>query len=227
MTTTDAEKRSRPRNRRVWIHVALALLLTLVVIASVGQPSSTSMSPTLERGDRILINRLAYVGADPGQGDIVVFRPDASWGERPPTSSNPIVEAVRQAGDVTGIRPFVLVKRVIAGPGQTVECCDADGSVVVDGEALPEPYLVDDLPFVPGEVDCDSTPRSERCFTQVTVPDDSYLVLGDNRANSADSAFRCRGQGAADAECWRWVRKGDVIGKAFLVFWPLSRWATL
>lgn len=218
-----------PRSRRrllgnVWVSVALALAVTGIVVAFVGQPSSSSMSPTLEPGDRIVVNRLAYVAADPAPGDIVVFRPDDAWGERPRSEGTWISQALHWVGESTGIRPYVLVKRVIAGPGETVECCDASGSLTVDGEPLSEPYVVKDLPFAEGTLDCDTEPTSMRCFEPVTVPADSYLVLGDNRANSADSAYLCRGTADADASCWRWMTRDDVFGKAGPILWPVGRW---
>ncbi|WEK62316.1 MAG: signal peptidase I [Candidatus Microbacterium colombiense] len=224
-TTADAEQPRRGRPfRSVWFHVALALVLTLLVVAFIGQPSSSSMSPTLQPGDRLIVNRLAYIAADPAPGDVVVFRPDEAWGDRPAPSINWISAGLGWVGETTGIRPYVLVKRVIAGPGQTVECCDAQGAVLVDGKALDEPYVVDDLPFVAGSLDCDSTPISVRCFPAVTVPEIAYLVLGDNRANSADSAFPCRGVPDVDAGCFRWMTRDDVFGEAGPILWPVSRW---
>lgn len=224
MMTTDAP---RPRRRllgNIWVNIALALALTGIIVAFIGQPSSGSMSPTLEPGDRLIVNRLAYVAADPAPGDIVVFRPDEAWGEKPEAGGNWFSQALHWVGETTGIRPYVLVKRVIAGPGQTVECCDAQGRVLVDGEPLDEPYVVKDLPFVAGSLDCDSEPTSSRCFGPVTVPEDSYLVLGDNRANSADSAYLCRGADAPDDSCWRWMTRDDVFGQAGAILWPVGRW---
>lgn len=224
MMTTDAP---RPRRRllgNIWVNIALALALAGIIVAFIGQPSSGSMSPTLEPGDRLIVNRLAYVAADPAPGDIVVFRPDDAWGEKPATGGNWFSQAVHWVGETTGIRPYVLVKRVIAGPGQTVECCDAQGRVLVDGEPLDEPYVVKDLPFVAGSLDCDSEPMSTRCFGPVTVPEASYLVLGDNRANSADSAYLCRGTADPDEDCWRWMTRDDVFGQAGAILWPIGRW---
>lgn len=223
MTTADAPARRRRRFGSVWITIALAAALTAIIVAFVGQPSSGSMSPTLEPGDRLIVNRLAFLGSDPGPGDIVVFRPDESWGDKP-VAEDWLSGALQWVGETTGIRPYVLVKRVIAGPGQTVECCDAEGRVLVDGEPLAEPYVVNDLPFVPGSLDCGSSPTSNRCFETVTVPENSYLVLGDNRGNSADSAAACRGRSAVAEGCWRWMRRADVVGEIGVVFWPVSRW---
>lgn len=224
MTTTTAPKARRGLIGNVWVSIALALALTGLILAFVGQPSSGSMSPTLEPGDRLIVNRLAYVAADPAAGDIVAFRPDEKWGKPAPSEENWFSHVLHWIGETTLIRPHVLVKRAIAGAGQTVKCCDASGAVLVDGKPLSEPYVVNNLPFASGSLDCDTQPMSTRCFASVTVPPSSYLVLGDNRTNSADSVFRCRGSADPLESCWRWMTRDDVFGQASLVFWPIGRW---
>ncbi|WP_158602985.1 signal peptidase I [Jiangella rhizosphaerae] len=100
-----------------------ALVLALAVgalvpgrVAHVFTLDSASMTPTLEPGDRVVANRLA----EPGRGDLVVFRDPGGW--------------VR-----SGASPY-LVKRVIGVAGDRVSCCSR-GAVVVNGEPLAEPYL--------------------------------------------------------------------------------------
>lgn len=215
---------SPPRRRgSLWLHVALAFIATLIVIAFIGQPSSGSMLPTLEPGDRLVVNRLAFVGSDPSPGDIVVFRPGPEWGEQPVTH-NRADSLLRWIGETTGLRPYVLVKRIIASSGQTVECCDTNGRITVDGVPLDESFVVEDFPFVADELDCTTIPMSMRCFPSVVVPERAYLVLGDNRANSDDSAFLCRGTSHATESCWRWVRRESIVGKVGPIIWPVSRW---
>ncbi|WP_226532021.1 signal peptidase I [Microbacterium paraoxydans] len=223
MTTNSRERPRRRTLHSVWFHLAVALALALLVFAFVGQPSSNSMSPTLQPGDRLVVNRLAYVAAEPTAGDIVAFRPGDGW-NRPAVSENPLAAFFNGIGETTGLRPYVLVKRVIAEPGQTVGCCDARGSVLVDGVAIHEPYVAHDLPFAPGTLDCDTATISSRCFPTLTVPDDSYLVLGDNRANSADSVYPCRGNPDADESCARWMTRDDLFGQAGPILWPVNRW---
>ena len=215
-----------------WFHLVAAFVVFGLILTFIAKPywvPTSSMENTLKPGDRILVNRLAYVGAAPGYGDVVVFDADSAWEAAPAAPTDPLRAALRWLGEVSGFGPssaHTLVKRVIGTPGQTVACCDQDGAVEVDGEPLDEPYITNDYPFVAGELDCSSTPRSARCFDEITVPDDSYLVLGDNRANSADSAVFCR-QADAAADCWRWATRDGIVGKAAVILWPIGRWSGL
>lgn len=227
----------RPRWRRVVDHplshlVAAVLLIALVqgFLVKLYMVPSGSMQHTLEVGDRILVNRLA---AAPDPGDIVVFTADDElWPSAAAPTVGPLAAAKHAVkwvfGDLLGFGPttgHTLVKRVIAVGGQTVSCCDAQGRVIVDGEPLDEPYLFEDPLFEPGALDCETTPRSLRCFGEVIVPEGMLLVLGDHRGASSDGILQCRGSGeaASDDSCVRWARESDVIGEAFAVVWPLGR----
>lgn len=230
--TPPASTASRPtRWRRIrrspFTHLLLALVLLALVQGFVIKPfqvPSESMSPTLESGDRILASRIAYSVSTPGAGDIAVFsRPD-SWG--PARERSPLRVAVGWVGDVVGFGPSnhdALVKRIIGEPGSTVRCCTDQGQVEVNGTPLAEGYVVTDLPFTPGVNDCTTTPASPRCFGPVTVPDDAYLVMGDNRANSADSVIACRGTSSPSAGCARFVPRADMLGKVVSIVWPFDR----
>lgn len=104
-----------------------------------------------------------------------------------------------------------LVKRVVGLPGDHVSCCDVDGHVLVNGEPLDEPYLT----LV------DGGPRASATDFDVTVPDGALWVLGDNRDRSADS--RAHRTGPYEG----FVPVDDVIGRAFVVAWPIDRWQRL
>ncbi|MBS1699454.1 MAG: signal peptidase I [Actinobacteria bacterium] len=223
----------RSRLRRVtsstWFHLLLAVVVTGLVLSFIAKPyvvPSGSMQQTLEIGDRVLVNRLAYNWADPGRGDIVVFDADESWGVSS-TQDPPWKAALRWIGEVTGFGPsgpHTLVKRIVATPGQKVECCTADGRLIVDGVPVDEPYVYQDIPFQPGSLDCTTTPRSARCFPAVTVPAASYLVLGDHRSISSDGAYQCRTPHAEAPGCFRWARRDEIVGRVVATLWPVSRW---
>jgi signal peptidase I len=87
---------------------------------------SPSMAPTLEPGDRVLVNKLAYKAHEVNHGDLVVF-------ERPPQASNGEDDEIKD-----------LIKRVVAVGGDTIEA--RDGLVYVNGERIEEPYLVEGTP---------------------------------------------------------------------------------
>ena len=103
----------------MFILIVAVLVPTLLLRLFVAEPytvASTSMTPELEQGDRVLIYKLAYRFGDPGRGDVVVFDTD----------------------ELTGA-DGTLVKRVVALPGEVVEA--HSGFVYVDGQRLVEPYL--------------------------------------------------------------------------------------
>jgi signal peptidase I len=209
----------------MFTEVIIALIAVALVQAFVVKPfgvPSQSMEQTLHIGDRILVNRL---DDDITRGDVVVFGHGNTWQEKElPPASNVVTRALRAFGDLTGIGPSstaYTVKRVIGLPGQKVACCSTDGKVTVDGQALDEPYIYEDLPFTPGTLDCSSSPRSPRCFPEITVPRENLIVLGDHRSESADSVIGCRGA-TEGPECARFVPKERVVGPVVLRFWPLG-----
>lgn len=235
--TADTADASRPLWRRItgstWFHLFAAFVVVGALLSFVAKPyyvPSGSMEQTLLPGDRVLVNRLAFVGSQPSTGDIVVFDADETWGAHGSNDDGPLKGALRWVGEITGFGPsgpHTLIKRVIAGPGQTVSCCDAQGRLLVDGEPLDEPYVFEDLPFDGDASSCTSTPASLRCLPEVTVPEDSYLVLGDHRSASSDGAYQCRGEGADPSTCWRWAKRHQIVGKAAAILWPLGRWTGL
>jgi signal peptidase I len=126
------------------------------------------MVPTLEVGDRVLVNKLSYDLHDVNRGDIVVFSaaPNEEW---------------RKAGIDD------LVKRVIALPGETVTKC-GESSICIDGRELEESYLPDGVapsdPWPTTPIDgCEPDSPDGGC----TVPAGHYFVMGDNRGQSADA----------------------------------------
>jgi len=156
----------RMRSLVEWVAVIVgALVVALVVKTFLFQAfyiPSGSMEPTLEKGDRVLVNKLSYDLHDVNRGDVVVF-------ELEPDAVGP-----------DGIKD--LIKRVVGLPGDVIET--RDGVVYVNDEPLDEPYLPDGT--LTGDPSNGQNPSIER----QTVPDGHVYVLGDNRSNSADSRYR-------------------------------------
>ncbi|AZZ48082.1 signal peptidase I [Rathayibacter rathayi] len=229
--------RSTTGKRRWYSHPAVTILAAIVLIAlvqtflvKVYTVPTGSMENTLQGGgffgDRILVDRTLALQGGPQEGQIVVFSRDAEWGADDEVGS-PLSEAVKTFGDVTSIGPSheeFLVKRLIAQGGHTVSCCDAEGHLLVDGKPLDESYVFEDFPFTPGTLDCATSPASQRCFDEYTVPEGSVFVLGDHRSNSNDSLGGCRSSLGPIDSCVKTVPIDRVTGRVFAVAWPLTRW---
>ena len=227
---SEEPKKQRSFWRELPILILVALVLSFLLqtfIARVYLIPSESMEPTLHgcagcTGDRIVVEKISYRFGDPEPGDVVVFLGPDSWSANYHSirSDNPVIRGLQNAGSVFGVVPpdeNDLVKRVIATGGQTVECCDDQGRVLVDGKPLDEPYVVNDFPFTPGTLTCDTAHKSGRCFGPVTVPEGNLWVMGDNRNNSADSRYHVGDdlQGTVPVD--------NVRGKAVFIVLPPSR----
>ncbi|MBH0008930.1 signal peptidase I [Salinibacterium sp. UTAS2018] len=205
--------------RDLLIIFVAAILISFVIktylVRSFYIPSS-SMENTLQVDDRILVNQLEPSLFPIEHGDVVVFTDPGGW--LPAISSEPENWFV---GAVDGVLAFVglsapdssnhLIKRVIGLPGDTVECCNEFGQLIVNGIPLEEPYIK--LP--------DAVTKATQEDFSVTVPDDSIWVMGDNRYNSADSAFH------KDDPTGGFVKIDSVVGRAFLISWPTDRWSMI
>lgn len=184
--------------------VALALGLALAIQAWLVKPyqiPSQSMEPTLDVGQRVLVNRFIYHFTDPGIGDIVVFHPPAGADSgtecgipHSPREACPKPTATKSSQN--------FIKRIVAGPGDKLSV--RNGHPVVNGVEKEEPYT---LPC--GAAGACNLPRT------ITVPPDSYFMMGDNRGASDDSRF------------WGPVPRDWIIGGAFATYWPPDRIGTL
>jgi signal peptidase I len=227
-TTTD-EGSLRPRKKRksglvrflrdvVIILVAAVLISFLIktfLIRSFYIPSE-SMEDTLHVDDRIIVNELVPDLMPIERGDVVVFKDPGGWlTPMPEPEQNPV------AGFFDWLFSFVgltapdsndhLIKRVIGLPGDTVACCNEFGQMTVNGVPLEEPYV--QLP--------PNTSAVSRDDFEVTVPEDSLWVMGDNRYNSQDSRYQVQTPSKG------FVPFDDVVGRAILINWPLDRWTWL
>jgi signal peptidase I len=175
----------------VVVALLAALLIKTFAVQAFSIPSQ-SMEPTLMPGDRVLVDKLASDFSPVRTGDIVVFR-------RPPADTSAVND---------------LIKRVIAGPGQSIYV--ANCKVYVNGKELTQRYLPEGW----------ESPSSEYCTVwdapgmldlpdPYTVPAGHYFVMGDNRKDSDDSRY------------WGTVPANYLVGVAFVRIWPPSRVGTL
>ena len=213
-----ATRRGR-RKRSFWrefpILVVVALLLAVIIKTYAIQAffiPSGSMENTLEINDRVLVNKLVYDVRSIHRGDIVVFNGDGSWDPgTAPRDTNFVVKFGQGFASMFGFgHPGdILIKRVIGLPGDKVACCDAQGRVTVNGVPLTEQtYLY------PGDA------PSEIRFN-VVVPPGRLWVMGDHRLISDDSRDHLGQPGGGT------VPENAVIGRAFVIIWPISRWRFL
>ncbi|MFC9329431.1 signal peptidase I [Kitasatospora sp. NPDC057015] len=213
-----ARRRRRSVLREFPLIVIVALLVALVMktfLIQVFVIPSGSMEQTIQIGDRVLVDKLTpWFGSEPSRGDVVVFKDPGGWleGEHKPSTDGPVMRGVKSAFTYVGLLPSEneqdLIKRVIGVGGDTVECCDEQGRVSVNGRAVDEPYLS------PGN------PPSRQPF-KVEVPEGRLWVMGDHRDVSADSRFHMGNPGQGT------IPLADVVGRAFVIAWPIQRFHQL
>ena len=189
-----------------------ALALTIVLKAYVVQVFSIpsgSMENTLLPGDRILVSKIVYDFRSIQRGDVVVFSGAGSWDPPTQSPSNPLLRLWDDAAGLVGIAApgTDYVKRVIGVPGDHVVCCDLQGRITVNGVPLNESSYI-----YPNAV------PSQKTF-DIVVPPGRLWVMGDNRADSDDSRYRTSFPGKGT------IPESAVVGRAFVVIWPLSRWS--
>jgi signal peptidase I len=184
--------------------VVVALGLALGIQAFLVKPyriPSESMEPTLDVGQRVLVNRVSGRLGTPDVGDIVVFHPPT--GAAPTDDSEPRCGAKLVAGQpcsrpVNHKADVNFIKRIVAGPGDTIAI--RDGHAVRNGKVQKESFINP----CGGGPDCDF-PKA------IKVPPGYYFMMGDNRGASDDSRY------------WGPVPEDWIIGPAFATYWPPKR----
>lgn len=162
----------------LWIVEIVIVVLAAYLIIEYAVEKTTmlgvSMNTTLNDGDKIIINKLAYIRKDPERYDVIVFKQSGSE------------------------HSYYNIKRVIGIPGDTIEIID--GYVYINGSKLTEVITVEPMRL------------SGLAGSQITLEENEYFVLGDNRNSSEDSRFANIGL----------VVRDDIIGKAWFRLSPLS-----
>ena len=186
--------------------VALAIGLALGIQAFVVKPyqiPSPSMEPTLDVGERVLVNRFSFrLGGDPEIGDIVVFHPPSgAVNGKVCGAQKDARQACPEPTDEMAETNFI--KRVVAGPGDRLRI--ENGVPIVNGEPPPDEDYIRPCGSGGG---CDFP-------EEITIPEDHYFMMGDNRGESADSRE------------WGPIPEKWMIGKAFLTYWPPGKIGTL
>ncbi|GMQ85726.1 MAG: hypothetical protein BMS9Abin07_1294 [Acidimicrobiia bacterium] len=199
--TPAKKKHALPFWAELPLLVLAALLVAVVIKTFLIQAfyiPSASMENTLQLDDRVMVNKLAYQFGDLQRGDVVVF--DDPRSVPPPPES--LFESIRRnVGESIGISVprTEFIKRIIGRPGERIEI--RDNHVLIDGQPIDEPYLK------PGSMMADMDP--------LIVPRGEMFVMGDNRSSSQDS----RSFGTVPID--------TIVGKAFVIMWPSSRWSWL
>ncbi|SFD00808.1 signal peptidase I [Streptomyces aidingensis] len=215
-------RRRRPAQRSFWkelpililIALVLALLIKTFLVQAFSIPSD-SMQNTLQRGDRVLVDKLTpWFGSTPERGEVIVFHDPGNWlGDRP-DSGGGFWGTMQDGLSFIGLMPSAeeqdLIKRVIAVGGDTVECVRG-GPVTVNGKPMDESDFV-----YPGNTPCDDKP-----FGPITIPEGRLWVMGDHRQESQDSRYHTAGPGGGT------ISENDVVGRAIVVAWPPNRWSYL
>ena len=215
--TTPAPTATQAKPASFWreipVIIVLAIIFSVLIKTFLAQAfyiPSISMEDTLLLNDRVVVNKLTDDADSIERGDIVVFRDPGGWLDEPLVfDPGGVRGALRDTLVFLGLAPSAdeedLIKRVIGIGGDHVVCCDAQRRITVNDVALDEQdYLY------PGDV------PSEDAF-DVTVPPGSLWLLGDHRSRSADARRH------QDDERAGMVPAEEVIGRAFVLVWPLRR----
>ena len=171
------------------IHLLIALGITVLFITFIAQKTvvhQTSMHPTLENGDHLIVDKITYRFTDPKRFDIVIF--PYKYAEKKNT---------------------YYIKRVIGLPGETVRIGE-DGSIYINDKLLEENYGAEVINY-------NDTLWNRGKGEGITLGDDEYFVMGDNRNNSVDSRFDIIGN----------VTRKEIIGRAVFRLFPFKNFGPI
>ncbi len=193
--------------------ILIAFVLALLIRYYIGTPTivaQPSMKPTLEPGQRLILNRLVRTTKEmPSRGDIITFEAPSDDSYIFPSEFNPADVVANYSDEPTGFfSKFVYnvleigkesyIKRVIGIPGDHVQI--KEGKVYINEQELDETYLDDSV----------VTSTENMAYSDLVVPENTVFVMGDNRDHSTDSrAFGC-------------IPLDKIEGKVWIRFWPFN-----
>jgi signal peptidase I len=227
------------RSLPVWqesiLLLVLAVVIALVIKSFFVQAfyiPSASMEPGLQGGvgvktdDRVLVEKPSYwASGTPQRGDVIVFSDPGGWltAEEDTQATNPVSKALAKIGLFpTGGH---LVKRVIGVAGDTI-AVNKQGLITVNGKALDESSYARPANHACGSSKpgvCYGPMPNVAHWSAGPVPKGYLFVMGDNRANSADSSYHLCTKAETDCSQSPWVPVDDVVGKVVSLVWPLDR----
>ena len=179
----EEEKRAPGADLFEWLQMLMVCVLGAIIafncVVRLSVVDGHSMDPTLSHGELMLVWALGYT---PDQGDIVVVN--------------------KTTADFLGEN--AIVKRVIATGGQTVDIDYEENQVYVDGVALKEDYILEEM-YYPGN------PYMQQ--THFQVPEGELFVMGDNRNGSTDSRDERLG----------FIHEDYVLGRSVAAIWPVDK----
>jgi signal peptidase I len=226
----DAEPRLNPVAETMLI-VVCALIFAFLIQWLLVKPykiPSESMVPTLQEGQRVLVNRIEGRFGTPERGDVVVFHPPPGADNEecgigngdafgPPAQTYVAAPGLEDPDGGTsdsfmacpvanpGAQKQAFIKRLIGLPGDRIKIIK--GHAYINGKMLVEPYINP-------EFSCDDPETFTFGCTfskEFTIPPGKYYFLGDNRARSDDSRY------------WGAIPAKNIVGEAFGTYWPPKR----
>lgn len=195
------------------VFVVVMVIIIRFFIGEIRWIPSGSMHPTLIEGDRIVVERFSRFFTKPKRGDIMVFYPPSTI-----LDSTPIGIFER----LTGIycKDIAYIKRVVGMPGDKIEIKEESNGaayVYVNDKKYTEDYIksVYEYPKCPQKIEPQTGFREAGIYIMSCGPfklgEDEYFMMGDNRGNSQDSRY------------WGTLKGNRFVGRAVIIFWPLSR----
>ena len=192
------------------ITIVSAILIAYVVQLLIVKPyriPSESMVPTLEVRDRVITARFLLRFRDPQRGEVFVFHPNGRGSD-----------VFQPAPGQETASTENYVKRVVGMPNETIGSLNGKvyrcagnrvATAIVNDQIDPSKCSYLDEPYVHGQPT--TTCQGSSDMPPTFIPSGHYLMLGDNRQNSADG------------RCWGLIPRSQLIGRVFMTYWPLSR----